>query len=83
MIYYNNIKFNMFCSYVCYNCEVLDWVMFNDIIYVMILCDLVFYFEFIFLYMMFGEILGIFNEIDFLKVFFENLKDVLVNYLFI
>lgn len=73
----------MFCSYVCYNCEVLDWVMFNDIIYVMILCDLVFYFEFIFLYMMFGEILGIFNEIDFLKVFFENLKDVLVNYLFI
>lgn len=73
----------MFCSYVCYNCEVLDWVMFNDIIYVIILCDLVFYFEFIFLYMMFGEILGIFNEIDFLKVFFENLKDVLVNYLFI
>lgn len=33
--------------------------------------------------MIFGEILGILNEIDFLEVFFENLKDVLVNYIFI
>lgn len=83
MIYYNKIKFNIFCSYVCYNWEVLERIMLNDIIYVIILWDLVEYFELIFLYMVFDEILGILNEIDFLEVFFKNFKDVLVNYLLI
>lgn len=57
--------------------------MLKDIVYVIIFWDLVVQFELIFFYMIFGEILGILNEIDFLEVFFENLKDVLVNYILI
>ena len=81
MIHYNNTKPNMLCSHARYNREVLDRVMPNDTIYVTILRDPVSHFESTFSYMTFGEILGISNETDPLKAFFENPKDVLVNYL--
>lgn len=81
MIHYNNTKPNMLCSHARYNRQVLDQVMPNDTIYVTILRDPVTQFESTFSYMTFGEILGISNETDPLEAFFENPKDVLVNYI--
>lgn len=81
MIHYNNTRPNMLCSHARYNRAVLDRVMPNDTIYVTILRDPVTQFESTFSYMTFGEILGISNETDPLEAFFENPKDVLVNYL--
>ena len=81
MIHYNNTKPNMLCSHSRYNREVLDRVMPEDTIYVTILRDPVAQFESTFSYMTFGEILGISNETDPLEAFFENPKDVLVNYI--
>ncbi|XP_078385068.1 galactosylceramide sulfotransferase-like [Oculina patagonica] len=81
MIHYNNTKPNILCSHARYNRAVLDRVMPDDTIYVTILRDPVTQFESTFSYMTFGEILGISNETDPLEAFFENPKDVLVNYL--
>lgn len=53
----------------------------NDTVYVTILRDPVQHFESTFSYMAFGDMLGISNETDPLEAFFENPKDVLVNYL--
>ena len=81
MIHYNGTKPNMLCSHARYNRAVLERVMPNDTIYVTILRDPVEHFESTFSYMAFGDILGISNETDALEAFFENPKDVLVNYL--
>lgn len=81
MIHYNNTKPNMLCSHSRYNRAVLDRVMPTDTIYVTILRDPVTQFESTFSYMTFGEILGISNETDPLEAFFENPKDVLMNYI--
>ena len=81
MIHYNNIKPNILCSHARYNRDVLERVMPNDTVYVTILRDPVQHFESTFSYMAFGDMLGISNETDPLEAFFENPKDVLVNYL--
>lgn len=53
----------------------------NDTIYVTILRDPVTQFESTFSYMGFGKLLGISNKSDPLVAFFENPKEILVNYL--
>lgn len=80
MIHYNHTKPNMLCSHARYNREVLERVMPNDTVYVTILREPVEHFESTFSYMAFGDMLGISNETDPLEAFFENPKDVLVNY---
>ncbi|XP_068713855.1 galactosylceramide sulfotransferase-like [Montipora foliosa] len=81
MIHYNKTKPNILCSHARYNREVLERIMPNDTVYVTILRDPVEHFESTFSYMAFDEILGISNETDPLEAFFQNPKDVLVNYL--
>ena len=77
----NSSKPNILCSHARYNRPVLDSVMPNDTVYVTILRDPVTQFESTFSYMTFGEMLGIANVTDPLKVFFDNPRELLVNYL--
>ena len=81
MMWINSSKPNILCSHARYNRPVLDKVMPNDTIYVTILRDPVTQFESTFSYMTFGKMLGISNATDPLEAFFENPKEVLVNYL--
>lgn len=44
----DGIFFNIFCNYVRYNGEVMDEIMQFQIVFIIMLCDLMLYFEVIF-----------------------------------